>query len=92
MKSIQLTQRSFVELESELSELQKELRDAQESLRVTRPVDTNPKIKWRNDPRIRKIKSEIEVLKATEYRNANTNMLNLDINPKQQVKLLNYKL
>ena len=56
VKSIQLMSRSFVEIESELSEIQRELRDAQEALRVTRTVDTNPKMRWRNDPRILKIK------------------------------------
>ena len=62
VKSIHLKPRSFVELESELSELQEELKFAQESLRITRVVDANPKMKWSRDPRLRKIKKEIEVL------------------------------
>ena len=59
---------------------------AQESLRITRSVNTNPKMKWGSDPRIRKIKSEMEVLKAGK------NNLNPDISTKQQLKILNYKL
>ena len=52
VKNIHLKPRSFVEMESEVSELQNELRLAQESLRITRSVDANPKMKWRRDPRI----------------------------------------
>ena len=86
VKSIHLKPRSFVELESELSELQNELMFAQESLGTTRSVDANPKMKWRCDPRIRKIKKEIEVLKADK------NNLNPDISTEKQLKILNYKL
>ena len=41
---------------------------------MTQTVDTNPKIRWRNDPRILKIKSEIEILNATASRNTNANI------------------
>ena len=86
IKSIHLKPRSFVEIEAELSELQKELLLAQESLRVIRSVDANPKMRWRGNPIIRKIKSEMEALKADE------NNLNADIFKKQQLKTLKYKM